>query len=87
MGEGALVPEARSHPDRRTYMRRVHGVKVTRLTLGGLQVCLTKRRGVRSQSTGVGNPETNPGPRAGALGAQGSEQRERRNEQANGRGG
>ncbi len=39
VGEGALVSEARCHPDRRAYIRRVHGVKVTRLTPGGLSGC------------------------------------------------
>ena len=39
VGEGALVPEARCHPDQRTYIRRVRGVKVTCLTPGGLSGC------------------------------------------------
>ena len=39
MGEGALVPEARCHPDHRSYMQRAHEVKVTRLTPGDLHAC------------------------------------------------
>ena len=42
MGEEPLVSEAQCHPDPGLYMRRVDGVKVTRLTLGGLLRCLVE---------------------------------------------
>jgi hypothetical protein len=42
-GEEPLVSEARCHPDPGLYMRRVDGVKVTRLTLGGLLFCFEER--------------------------------------------
>src|SRR5258708_7848875 len=39
VGEGSRRSEAQCHPDRRSYMQRVDGAKVTCLTSGDLEAC------------------------------------------------